>query len=210
MTKALTTGQISATPRGRGRPKGDSRLEEVLTVAAASFTARGYALTTLEDIGTELGMTRPALYYYAKSKEELLVLCYDWTYQRFQDRLAEVLDHGSGRDRLRRFFAVYSEIVCDNVSRCFLSTETHHLNPERQRLAANRVRGITNIVSDLIEEGVVDGSLASCDRKYATAALFGAFNSLPRLLRDGGPKPVEMGAAMLDILLEGLLPRPGA
>lgn len=206
MTKAATNAAAGGV-RPRGRPRGDSRLEEVLTVAAASFTSRGYALTTLEDVAAALGMTRPALYYYAKSKEDLLLQCYDWTYARFMDRLSAVLEGGTGRERLKRFFAVYSEIVCDDVSRCFLSGETHHLSPQHQQEAETRVRRINGIVTDLLEQGAADGSLAPCDRKFALAMLFGAFNSLPRLVRSRGPSPIELGAEMMELILQGMSPR---
>lgn len=36
------------------------------------FTQHGFAGTTLQDIATAMGVTRPALYYYVKGKDELL------------------------------------------------------------------------------------------------------------------------------------------
>lgn len=199
---------VGEGPRPRGRPRGDSRLEEVLSVAAASFTSKGYGLTTLEDVAASLGMTRPALYYYAKSKEDLLLQCYDWTYRRFLERLDAAMQGGLGRDRLIRFFAIYSEVVCDDVSRCFLSDETQHLSPENQRTTEERVRRINAIVADLLDEGAADGSLAVCDKRLALATLFGAFNSLPRLVRGRGASPSEFGAKLMEFILAGLSPRP--
>lgn len=199
----------SAVPaaRSRGRPRKDSRLEEVLSCAAALFSSRGYAMTTLEDIGTQLGMTRPGIYYYADSKEDLLSKCYTWTGERFFRRLETELGDGTGRELLSRFFLIYSEAVCDDASRCFLSNETHHLSADRQKASAERIHDVNNVVAKLLEEGAADGSLAPCDRKFAIATLFGAFNSLPTLMRPGGLKPKEMGEIILNIVLDGLTPR---
>jgi TetR/AcrR family transcriptional regulator, cholesterol catabolism regulator len=188
--------------RSRGRPR-----KEVLGCAAALFSSRGYASTTLEDIGAELGMTRPGIYYYVKSKEELLDQCYAWSLNHFIARLESEMGNGSGKERLTRFFLIYSEVVCDDASRCFLSTETHHLSPDRQIASAERVHTVNNIVAELLEAGASDGSLAPCDRKLAIATLFGAFNSLPKLVRVEGPAPREMGEAILRMMLEGLTPR---
>jgi AcrR family transcriptional regulator len=193
--------------RSRGRPRLDSRLEEVLTCAAALFSSRGYAATTLADIGGKLGMSRPALYYYTKSKDDLLEQCYSWTHKRFLERLESELGEGSGRELLTRFFLIYSEMVCDNASRCFLSTDNHLLSPERQQASRDRVHAVNVIALDLLDRGVADGSLAPCDRKYAITTLFGAFNALHNLVRPGGPTPFQMGSAILRIVLNGLTPR---
>src|ERR1700712_5651743 len=124
-TDTQADGERGAMPvaRSRGRPRKDSRLEEVLSCAAALFSSRGYAMTTLEDIGTQLGMTRPGIYYYAESKEDLLFKCYTWTGERFFKRLENELGDGSGRELLSRFFLIYSEAGCDDASRFFLSNE---------------------------------------------------------------------------------------
>ncbi len=193
--------------RQRGRPKLDTRLEEVLTCAAAMFSSRGYAATTLEDIGAELNMTRAGLYYYAKSKEDLLDQCYLWSYKKLMDRIEGGLGEGTGRERLVRFFMIYSEIVCDDSSRCFLASENHFLGAKRQKMATDRVHKINDLVAGLIERGMADGSLAQCDVKFAVVVLFGAINALPKLYKRRSPSPGEMGKRLLDIILSGMLPR---
>lgn len=193
--------------RPRGRPRSDSRLEEVLTCAAALFSARGYAATSLEDIATQLGMTRAGLYYYADSKEDLLEKCYIWAYRRHLERLQNELGEGNGRELLTRFFLIYAEAVCDDACRCFLSAEDHYLSPEQQKQSDDRLHKITLMAQDILARGVADGSLAAHTSRYALTTMFGAFNALHRLVRPGGSSPREMGQGVLDVLLAGLLPR---
>lgn len=208
MENAVADGTTRASShRPRGRPRADSRLEEVIRIAAARFATLGYQATTLEDIGAELGMTRPALYYYAKSKEDLLVKCYDWTYDNFKERIGQALTGDTGRERLIQFFQVYADVVCGDVSRCFLSSETHYLSPENRRESHNRVRGINRMVRDLLAQGMRDGSIAACDPNYAVAMLFGAFNSLPNLTQRGSPSPSKLGEGLMKLILGGLAPR---
>jgi len=45
---------------------------DILKVAARLFAERGYERTTLDMIADELGLSKPSLYYYVKSKEEVL------------------------------------------------------------------------------------------------------------------------------------------
>ena len=43
-----------------------------MTVAARLFAAKGYHATTLDQIAEEIGVTKPALYYYVTNKEDIL------------------------------------------------------------------------------------------------------------------------------------------
>jgi AcrR family transcriptional regulator len=62
---------------GRPRPQRSTvRREllfgELLDKAAALFAERGYEATSLQDIATAVGISRPALYHYVTGKEDLL------------------------------------------------------------------------------------------------------------------------------------------
>ena len=45
---------------------------EILESAARLFAERGYAATSMQDIGVELGTSRSSLYHYFSNKEEML------------------------------------------------------------------------------------------------------------------------------------------
>jgi TetR/AcrR family transcriptional regulator, cholesterol catabolism regulator len=49
-----------------------TRLEEVLQSAANIFFAKGYHATSIEDVARDVGMLKGSLYYYIKSKDDLL------------------------------------------------------------------------------------------------------------------------------------------
>jgi AcrR family transcriptional regulator len=63
-----------ASPRERqvGGTLGAHRRAEVLDKAVAVFEEKGFAATTLRDIADALAVSRPTLYYYFSSKEEIL------------------------------------------------------------------------------------------------------------------------------------------
>jgi TetR/AcrR family transcriptional regulator, cholesterol catabolism regulator len=59
-----------ANPSKQSKPA--TRLEEVLQSAANIFFAKGYHATSIEDVARDVGMLKGSLYYYIKSKDDLL------------------------------------------------------------------------------------------------------------------------------------------
>lgn len=58
--------------RALGKSKKEVLRRTVLEAAAKLFAQRGFGGTNLQDIADALGISRPALYYYFKSKEDIL------------------------------------------------------------------------------------------------------------------------------------------
>lgn len=57
--------------------KASKKREMILDAAMKSMLEHGYRKTTLEDIAGELGLTKTALYYYFKSKDDLVLALAD-------------------------------------------------------------------------------------------------------------------------------------
>src|ERR1700683_5250036 len=53
------------------RPRGEMR-EAILDVAIELFTEQGYEKTSLREIADRLGVTKAALYYHFRSKEDIV------------------------------------------------------------------------------------------------------------------------------------------
>ena len=54
----------------------DAKRLAILSQAARLFNSRGPRATTLKDIAENLGLTKTSLYYYVRTKEELIYQCY--------------------------------------------------------------------------------------------------------------------------------------
>ncbi|MGE3601651.1 MAG: TetR/AcrR family transcriptional regulator [Dehalococcoidia bacterium] len=50
----------------------EARRREILITAAQVFSRAGHAYATLDDVAAEMGVSRGVIYYYFRSKEELL------------------------------------------------------------------------------------------------------------------------------------------
>lgn len=62
--------RTSARKGSQSKPA--TRLEEVLQSAANIFFAKGFHATSIEDVARDVGMLKGSLYYYIKSKDDLL------------------------------------------------------------------------------------------------------------------------------------------
>src|SRR3954470_16335312 len=76
--------------------KHDQKLEFILRNAARIFAEKGYHSTSMRDIARATNVSLAGLYYYCKSKEELLFLIQDNCFGRVHERLQERLREASG------------------------------------------------------------------------------------------------------------------
>src|SRR5437764_15104202 len=76
---AARPGAPGASPwrasRERRRDR-ELKREAVIRAAAREFNRKGYHNTSLDDIAARLEVTKPTVYYYVTSKEQLLLQCF--------------------------------------------------------------------------------------------------------------------------------------
>jgi AcrR family transcriptional regulator len=86
--------------------------DRILRAAAACFNQKGYSGTSLKDVARRLGLTDAALYYYVRSKEELVYQCYLRAAdlgRRAMDRARE--SGGSGFEQVCLYIRNHVEIM---------------------------------------------------------------------------------------------------
>ena len=59
-------------PNGRTSARRELVEAQIYEQATRLFAERGFAGTSLQDVADAMGMTRPALYYYVRNKDQLL------------------------------------------------------------------------------------------------------------------------------------------
>ena len=67
----MSEPKANETPRRERR--GDETRERIVDVALEMFNERGYERTSLREIAERLGVTKAALYYHFRSKEDILL-----------------------------------------------------------------------------------------------------------------------------------------
>ncbi|HEY1268842.1 MAG TPA: helix-turn-helix domain-containing protein, partial [Candidatus Binatia bacterium] len=81
----------------------DEKLEEILKCAAKIFAEKGFHSTSIRDISRATGMSLAGLYYYFRTKEELLFLIQERCILTLLQRWETVNPDKDARTRVRLF-----------------------------------------------------------------------------------------------------------
>ncbi|MPY78877.1 MAG: TetR family transcriptional regulator [Actinophytocola sp.] len=184
----------AAQPKRRGRPGYD--LESLLQIAAKLFYERGYDGTSMEELGRKLGITKSAIYYHVRGKEELLKLCVD----RALDGLFAVAgeaERAEGRaiDRLEHLVRGSVGVLTEQLPFVTVLLRVRG-NSKVERAALARRREFDHIVADLVQQAEAEGDIRpDVDPAITARLLFGLVNSLIDWYR---PRVASDSAALAD------------
>lgn len=157
----------------------------VLHAAGAAFRRRGYHNASMVEIAKTLGLSKAALYYYVKSKEEILYECHIQVYDAM-DGLVKSTRHKdeNGLQRLQNLYGAFSHMLTrDGLA---LLADIDSLKGEFQDEVLMRRGKIERAVTRIVERGMKDGSIRKGDAKVTVFFLMGALNWLNVWYEDGG------------------------
>ncbi len=94
-TARQTTFESEGRPTDSVAPRAvdwaNPRVAAILNAAAKCFARKGFSSTTLAEIGKELGLRKSIVHYYFASKAALIHEVQSFTYNKYLDRVREVL-----------------------------------------------------------------------------------------------------------------------
>jgi AcrR family transcriptional regulator len=166
----------------------DGKRVAVLHTAVRMFLERSYGRTSMDDVATQLNITKPALYHYFRNKEEILVEIYRLGTDLIDEMLDSIeADEKPGLDKVADFIAGYIQIVTGDFGRAVIRLDDGELSKAGRKLVRGRKREIDHRLRALIEGGIGDGSIASCDAKIASFLLAGAIHGMAAWYEPAGP-----------------------
>ena len=184
----------------------DEKLARILQTAAAIFADKGYHDTSIRDISRATGISLSGLYYYFRSKEELLFLIQDHC---FGNVLATALGNLSGEEdperRLHVFIENHLRYFMSNMKEMkVLSHEARSLSGEYRRLVNAKKRQYTDVCIDILTE--LAPAEAPIDPRIAAFSLFGMMNWIYNWYKPERDVPVaELADHMSQLFLRGYL-----
>jgi AcrR family transcriptional regulator len=128
----------------------------ILTKAMKIFLEKGYHGTSIDDITQAAGVTKGALYWHFKSKEDLLERIVEEFEKRFLDGLIQTVENVQGdiQDKIEKYFrynaafSFYNRELC--VSFTTLAAElvgAHHgTEPEFRRIYKKYQKFLSNLI----------------------------------------------------------------
>jgi AcrR family transcriptional regulator len=192
------------------RRKRDTRFpikrEAVLNAAAALFRERGYEGTSLNDLADILNITKPTVYYYIQSKEQLLLDILN----RAQDHIlgflkAAEISPMTGYEKLRTVMIKYALIMISDEGACIARVPTRVMEPDSRANVEARIKEADEIIYRILACGEQDGTLRPADPLVVNHALFGSLNWMAYWTRPQGRlSPEQLAEMQVDLLLDGV------
>jgi AcrR family transcriptional regulator len=156
-----------------------------------------------------MNITKPALYYYVKNKEDILLQCTEISLDFVRAALLAANEGGgTGVERLRTFFRKYSQHVTGDYGYSLIREGEKHLNGKRKSELFSHLRAGQEVLMEIIALGIADGTIAPCRAKHVAYILFSTFNQMPVWYDPFGPLSIsELTDQLLDLVMRGLEPR---
>jgi AcrR family transcriptional regulator len=181
--------------------------DRMLRAAATCFNEKGYSGSSLKDVAAVLGLTDAALYYYVRSKEELVYLCYVRAAAVGEEAMTRAVREGpSGMDIVRRYLRYHIEIMVGDRGPVAIMSEIPSLKPVHRDEVLQLSRRHSARFEEILETGIEDGSIAPCDVRMTGNAIMGSINWIPKWYH-GDPAMANMIASQFPVILtRGLRP----
>lgn len=201
--------------------------DRILHCARGLFAAQGYDATSVRQIAEAVGVTVPALYYHFASKKALLeALAEDHCLRKAAALEAGLKSEGNVRLRFERALTSYLKFMTGEreTARIAMGDPTLLADPALFALVAEGENRIAGMLSDLITEGVEQGTFTTADPKLTSHLLLAAARSvaLSRTLDRGGAgmagtetkgtsdSDETLTAGLVQLVTQGLLSRTTA
>jgi AcrR family transcriptional regulator len=157
---------------------GVERKEQIFEAGARLFAEKGYERTSLQEVADVLGVTKPALYYYYQSKEELLFEITSFVMDRLMADLREIAGGDQAplekvRELVRRYVKFFAAHPHEQT---VMSTQVDSLGPERREAARARQSEYLHVVKGIVAELLAGHPAGGLDETSVTFALLGAMN----------------------------------
>ena len=204
---------LSRAPRGAQSANANGRWAEILDVAARLFTKKGYESTTMREIAEECGILAASLYYYIRTKEDLLYALIEETYRQGRAYMADPpIDHGDPREALRETVTRHVEFNATNPERtAVFYVNFHHLDPDRRAHIAEERDEFEKSLAALIRQGQRQGVFRrDLDARMVAIAILTLSNSVHQWYRPGRRwSPTKLARSYAALVLGGVeLPPP--
>ncbi|MEW6470750.1 MAG: TetR/AcrR family transcriptional regulator [Actinomycetota bacterium] len=155
-------------------PEYVARREEIVAAAAAVFHEKGYDAGTLDDVADALDLRRASLYYYVRSKANLLFLIFEHALDVALSRLEEHMQIEDPRDRLEALIRHQVRTIAGDPSLFSVFFDHRPRLEERYEMELlPRERRYLEVYESTVREAVAAGAIGNVDPRNATHAIMG-------------------------------------
>jgi TetR/AcrR family transcriptional regulator, cholesterol catabolism regulator len=193
--------------RSDSKSKPGTRLQEVLKSAANIFFAKGFHATSIEDVARDVGMLKGSLYYYIKSKDDLLFQLLLAGIEDGDAYIARQIDlEGEPVEQLERAVRAQIDYIIQNkVPFGLFLHEFDSLSGKRQHKLISVMSRYNSRFVDLVKRGQQQGKLIEGEPWLIVNGILGMCNWLYRWYdTDHVSDPEQVKQVFLNMLLNGI------
>ena len=195
--------------RGRYR-RYESNRTEILRSAAREFSRNGFAVATMKEIGRRIRMTKGNLYYYFRSKHELLYFCQEYSLNIMLAEARQVMRAERRADvQLRKIIRAQLRCMLDETQGSAAHIDFRDLPAELLQSIIKKRDRYERLVRSVLRGGIRQRVFRPCDVRAAGWAILGALNWTAQWYRpEGGMSTDQIADEFADLLVGGLLSSP--
>ena len=198
-----------SAPEGGRTASSKKRTQDIIDTAAEIFHEQGYSETSVHDIAEAVGILKGSLYYYIRSKEDLLFQVLSDVHDAFKGIVerTKAID-APAVERLRYYIREHVIFNTQNVTKMAVFYHDYRaLSEEPLAEIVERRRFYEEYLRDLIAEAQAEGSVnADLEPKLAAFTLFGMMNWVYHWYSPTGAwTPDEIGEQVASMAIDGLV-----
>lgn len=158
--------------------KNKLRKDRILLSAVAVIKRKGYTSTKMEDIATELEMTKGSLYYYFKNKKDLMYQCHEAILNLAIAEAEELLREGNDAEKtLREMVAVHIKYAIEEKEIFNLIIEPKHaFNKEHIEPVLKLRKYYSSLYDQVIKRGLENGEFKVENPMIVRMIILGSMN----------------------------------
>jgi AcrR family transcriptional regulator len=185
------------------------REQQMLDAAVQMFSINGYHETSMDSIAAAAQISKPMLYLYYGSKEELFGACLDRELRRFVESVRTEIDFQQPpKDMLRNTIRAFLRYIDANrASWIVMYTQATSSQAFAHTVREGRER-IIELVGRLLRAGTRKPE-PGLDFELMAVALVGAGEAIASRVSTGDTDVEEAGQLMIDLFWRGLKEAPG-
>jgi len=188
----------------------EERRTQIITAAIKVFAREGFANTRMDDVSAEAGLSKGLLYWYFKSKEEIIIAIADVLFGAEFRKMQDItIEDKSARSCLESFLDIFLEDLRGMMKVVPVVYEFYALafrNPTVRKVMQEYLERFVAIMEPMVWHGMDTGEFTPADARQVTIAIASALEGT-LLLWAYAPElvqPEEQLRASMALILRGL------
>lgn len=183
------------------------RKKEIQNAAQSLFKKSGYAVASMRDIASEIGMEAASLYNHIESKEEILYdICFGLAH-KLNNSIEEVNDiYFNAEEKLRMAVKFHIETLCEDLDAAYVFVHDWKYLTGKSLKDFKASRDMYEAgIRTIIEDGEKEGLFKEENKGFATLTILSTLNWIVEWYKiEGRLNPEEISTKLSDFILTGL------